>query len=90
MYIEFQLPSGAGGYAAGLANKVLNNELHAWADHYNIAYNKKLHKYTVRITFDNDKIYTFFAVTWNPKSETFHDFLLSYKIKDPMKIDRYR
>lgn len=90
MYLEFKLPSGAGGYAAGVANQILNKELHAWADQYNIAYTKKLHKYTVRIAFDNDNIYTFFAVTWNPKTDSFYDFLLSYEIKDPMKIDRYR
>jgi hypothetical protein len=83
MYIEFQLPTGAGGMAAAYMNRDLNQELHDWADRFNIAYNKKIHKYTVRVTFDDEKIYAFFALTWAPKES----WLNRYNLRDPMRID---
>lgn len=84
MYIEFRLPTGAGGMAAQYTNSVLNRNLHAWSDQYNIPYNKKIHKWTVRITFDNDQHYTLFAMTWNPKSENMLSYLTDYRLIEPM------
>jgi hypothetical protein len=34
---------------------------------YNIEYTEKTVRYTHRVCFDDDKIYSFFAVTWRPK-----------------------
>ena len=66
MYIEFSLPTGAAGQAALHANHIINQALHAWSDRYNIPYNVKNIKYFKRITFDDESIYPFFAMTWNP------------------------
>lgn len=66
MYIEFSLPQGAYGQAALHANHIINGELHAWSDRYDIPYNVKNVKYFKRITFDDDAHYAFFAMTWNP------------------------
>lgn len=84
MYIEFQLPTGAGGMAAQYTNSVLNRNLHEWSDRYSIPYNKKLHKWTVRVTFDDDKYYDFFALTWQPKSENMLSYLTNYRFVEPM------
>lgn len=84
MYIEFQLPMGAGGSAAGFTNAILNQNLHDWSDKYNIPYNKKIHKYKVRVTFDEEKNYNFFALTWNPKSDNFLSYLTDYRFVEPM------
>lgn len=85
MYIEFDLPQGAGGMAAQYANNILNRELHTWSDLHNIPYNKKIHKYTVRVTFDQDKYYSFFAMTWAPKSKKFSSYVQNYRFVEPMK-----
>lgn len=85
MYIEFQLPTGAGGMAAQYTNSILNRNLHAWSDRYGIAYNKKIHKHTVRITFDNDQHYSVFAMTWNPVSDRMLTYLINYRILEPMR-----
>ena len=61
MYIEFSLPEEQSAYA----NMILNNALHEWSDKYNIPYNTKIVKFIKRITFDNDKHYSLFAMTWN-------------------------
>ena len=66
MYIEFSLPTGAGGQAALHANRIITLALHEWSDRYNIPYNSKLHKYFKRVTFDDDAHYSLFAMTWNP------------------------
>ena len=84
MYIEFTLPKGAGGHAAAYVNSLLNKELHAWADQYNISYNTKTVKYTKRITFDDNETYSFFALTWCPTTEDFRDYLLEYRLIEPM------
>lgn len=84
MYIEFALPTGAGGQAANYVNFLLNEELHEWSDRYNIPYNTKLVKYTKRITFDDEKTYAFFALTWNPKNTQFSWYLLNYRLIEPM------
>lgn len=87
MYIEFRLPTGAGGMAAQHINNILNQELHAWADENNIAYNKKIVKWTVRVTFDNDQHYTLFALTWNPQGRH-KNWLKEYAFIEPMRIDK--
>jgi hypothetical protein len=82
MYIEFQLPKLHP--AAGFTNTILNQNLHDWSDKYNIPYNKKIHKYKVRVTFDEEKLYDFFALTWNPKSDNFLNYLTDYRFVEPM------
>ena len=66
MYIEFQLPTGAGGQTATYALGVIRNKLSTWAAKYNIKYRTKIFKYTLRVTFDSDESYTLFALTWAP------------------------
>lgn len=84
MYIEFCLPTGAGGLAAQYVNSVLNRNLHNWSDRYNIPYNKKIYKYTVRVTFDDDKFYDFFALTWRPESNKMLSYLTDFRFVEPM------
>ena len=66
MYIEFQLPTGAGGQSANYALGLVRNKLSAWAEKYSIEYRQKIFKYTLRVTFDSDESYTLFALTWVP------------------------
>lgn len=84
MYLEFQLPTGAGGMAAQYTSSILNRNLTDWSNLYNIAYVKKIHKYTVRVTFDNDQTYSFFALTWNPKGDKMLQYLTNYRLIEPM------
>ena len=84
MYIEFQLPTGAGGMAAQYTSSLLSRNLTAWSNRYNIRYVTKIHKYTVRVTFDQDEIYSFFAMTWQPASDKMLDYLLNYRLIEPM------
>lgn len=84
MYIEFQLPTGAGGMAAQYTNSALNRNLHEWSDRYQIPYNKKIHKWTVRVTFDDDAHYSLFTMTWQPQADHMQHYLYNYKIIEPM------
>lgn len=85
MYIEFSFPQDLSEQVTIYLNSVLNRHLHDWSDRYNIPYNKKIHKRSVRITFDNEELYPFFAITWAPKAEYFSNFLLNYRFVEPMR-----
>jgi hypothetical protein len=68
MYIEFRLPFGAGGAAAGTALTHINIDIDSWVKKHNIQYHKtKLHKYTYRLCLRSDQDYTQFALTWDPE-----------------------
>lgn len=75
MYIEFRLPNGAGGMAAGYALGAIRNDIEAWAKKHAISYRTKLHKYTLRLCLNSDKEYTQFALTWNPNNEASNYFV---------------
>ena len=62
MYIEFDL---AGIETSGEL-LLLRRELLDWAKKYDIKYREKTIKFQHRITFDQDKTYSFWAITWNP------------------------
>jgi endoglucanase Acf2 len=77
MYIEFRLPTGAGGMAAGVALNHINIDIDSWVRQHNIkSHRTKLHKYTYRLSLTNEKEYTLFALTWNPKysASTYFEF----------------
>jgi len=84
MYIEFRLPTGAGGIAAQYTNGIISQNLKEWSQRYDIPYTKKIYKYTVRVTFDDEKFYDFFALTWQPKSDQFSSYLTNYRFVEPM------
>jgi hypothetical protein len=85
MYIKFDLPTGAGGMVAQYTHSALSQNLQEWSEKYGgIPYNKKIHKWTVRVTFDDDKFYDFFALTWQPKSKQMLSYLLNYSLIEPM------
>ena len=80
MSIEFRLPSGAGGVAAGTALTHINIDIDDWVRAHNIKTHKtKLHKYTYRLCLSGDQAYMHFALTWNPKYSASRNF----EIKNP-------
>lgn len=84
MYIEFSLPIGASGLAAQHTCAALSRNLEEWSKRYNIPYVKKIHKYTVRVTFNEDKFYDFFTLTWQPISNQLLSHLTNYRLIEPM------
>ncbi len=84
MYIEFTIPSDRGGFPARYTDFSLKQNLKSWSERYNIAYRTKDVKYIVRVTFDNDCHYEFFALTWNPKADNFLSYLTNYRFVEPI------
>lgn len=85
MYLEFKLPSGANGQAAQYVHMMLIRNLQHWSNSQDIAYKTKIHKWTVRVTFDDNKHYSVFALTWNPKSDQMLSYIINYQLIEPMK-----
>jgi len=67
MYIEFRLPSGAGGIAAGHGLSLIRQDIETWAKKYDIPYKTKVHKYTYRLCLEKNSDYNYFALTWDPE-----------------------
>ena len=66
MYIEFSLPSGAGGMAAAYTASAIKNHLAAWSEKYDVEILAiKAVRYGLRVTFKDPKYYDFFALTWD-------------------------
>jgi hypothetical protein len=64
MHIEFRLPSGAGGQAAHYSCTVLNQTLAQWQDLYGYTYKTEITYYRLKVRFDDDRAYTWFALCW--------------------------
>jgi hypothetical protein len=79
MYVEFRLPSGAGGMAAAHAAHIIRKEIGSWADKYCISYKIKIHKYTLRLCLEADDAYTHFQISWDPHNP----FCSQYSIIHP-------
>jgi hypothetical protein len=83
MYIEFWLPSGAGGMAAAHAIKLIKKEIEAWASKYNVTYRTKAVKYTFRLSFNDERDYVHFQLSWNPDNHV----AKRYTIVEPGQIN---
>jgi hypothetical protein len=78
MYIEFALPGGSGGMAAAMASQKLDQAIKAWASRYEIEYRTKNVKYKKRVTFDDERCYEFFLLTWQPVDQ--QNFWTTYRL----------
>lgn len=72
MYLEWRLPRGSDAYFVAAT---LQRNLQDWQDKYKIPYRIKEIKNTLRLTFDDDKSYTLFASSWNPKTDQYQDWM---------------
>jgi hypothetical protein len=71
--IEFGLPTGSAGMAAGMHGKRIRDWLIEWKNKYNveIAVNANVHKdyrYWVVVEFQRDEDFTLFMLTWTHKT----------------------
>ena len=68
MYLEFKLPAGNGGMAAGYRNMHLKKRVQAWADQHNITVVNYTNGYRCCFEFGKDRDYTLFALSWQVNS----------------------
>ena len=64
MYIEFNIPHDWDWKHTGYVEK-LKLYIHLWTEQHNIKYRTKQVKSVLRMTFDDDKYYTLFTLTWD-------------------------
>ena len=84
MYIAFDLKrDGPWGAAPAWRNHILHQELSIWHQKHNVDYQIKTVKYVTRVVLEPDEMYSFFALTWNPKNPE----LKNYRMIEPMKLD---
>lgn len=59
MMVEFLLPTSQGPRLSGLLQ-----EIEVWCQRHCIQCTQKTYKFTHRLCFDDDDLYSFFAVSW--------------------------
>ena len=68
MLIEFDIVGGGPkGRAASTNARIVVDELEKWSERYQIAIHIKHRKNTVILCFDDEKTYSFFGLTFDPK-----------------------
>ena len=68
MHLEFRLPSGAGGMAAGYRNQNLRKRVGNWAAEHNVKLINYTNGYRCCFEFGKPSDYTLFALSWQVKS----------------------
>lgn len=86
MYLQFRWPEHSGAHPVTM-DCALRTELNHWARQYGIAFRIKHHKWTTRVTFDQDSLYDFFRLSWRPRHENRHvqAYLTNYSLIEPMR-----
>lgn len=79
MYIEFQLPPNK-GLSITHAMLFIRKELVEWSIKYQIPYKEKFVKDKIKVTFTDPEHYTFFGLTWEPKTYS----AARYRLVEPM------
>lgn len=87
MYIEFRLPTGGGGMGAQYVNWQIRQKLEEWAERYNVEYTTKNIKYTLRVTFEDESLYSLFALTFILPKEA--GSYTNYRLIETLQFDRY-
>lgn len=90
MYIEFILPTGAGGMAAAYTAAAIKRYLNLWSCNYDIEFLAiKTVKYTLKVTFADPTHYDFFALTWNPQTDhSLKNYIKKFKFVEPMDMSK--
>ena len=77
MYIEFPIPMDMSNPGLGLLR--IRKDVQDWSQQHSIMYREKLVKSILKVTFDDQKTYSFFALTWDPQYTN-----VQYRLVDPM------
>ena len=62
--IDFKLPSGAGGMAAGYRSAQLRKRINAWSEEYHITVQIHILRYIFRVEFEKPSDLSWFALTF--------------------------
>lgn len=90
MYLEFRLPNGAGGMAAGYTKQAIRKQLTSVSEQYNLTVTKEVTMpYRYRIKLASEKEYTMFALVWNVKNSYFKYTTWHESINSPIDPKRY-
>ena len=90
MYIEFRLPSGAGGMAAGYIKMAINIAIIQICRQHNITVAEQVTQpYRFRVSFRHPQDYTLFALVWQVKNSNFKYTVWNEPIDSEYDSTRY-
>ena len=90
MYIEFRLPGGAGGMAAGYTKQAIIKQLKETCAQLNLTIVQQVQQsYRFRIELANEREYTILSLAWQPKTQWFRFKLFDEPITAEYDPNRY-
>lgn len=91
MYIEFRLPNGAGGMAAGYTKHAILKELKALVDAHHLTIVEQVQQpYRLRVELATPEQLTMLILAWKPKNEFFKFTVWDEPITTQMDKLRYQ
>lgn len=76
MYIEFRLPSGAGGMAAGYTRFGILKKIKELAEQYEFKWDSYTKAHSLMIEFDKPETLTLFGIIWNKEKHPFREYVV--------------
>lgn len=76
MYIEFKLPTGAGGMTALHASKYILKRMREWAELHNIKITSEHTGYRMAFMLENPRDYTLFVLSWQTDSSRWVNYTI--------------
>lgn len=64
--IEFDLPSGSGGMAAGMTRHAIGKQIHELSKKHNFIYKSKVKGYKFKIWLEHEWAYSLVILVWEP------------------------
>ena len=81
MYIQFTLSNNHPGPDL----LIIRYHLIKWAEQYKLKYVEKTIQHKHRVTFEDEHLYSHFAMTWNPTQ----NYQLKFQLIEPMKTRQH-
>lgn len=91
MYIEFRLPGGAGGMAAGYTKQAILKDLKSLVDAHHLTIVEQVQQpYRLRVELAGPEQITLLLLAWKPKNQWFKFTVWNEPIATPFNPKRYQ
>lgn len=76
MYIEFRLPSGSAGMAAGMTRQAIGSRMKALADKHGFSYTTTLSGYSYYVSLLPETAYSLLALVWDHNGNPWRRYIV--------------
>lgn len=67
--LEFNLPAGSGGMAAGMTSHAIGKQIHELSKKHKFIYKSKIEGYKLKVWLEYEWAYSLITLVWEPPSK---------------------